>query len=435
MPKIIGTLFAKVLIKPKRTKSVRRKRGIKMKVKLLPLTRLFLFQCLLTMIVAMPFSNANAQGRGNGGHGGGGQHGGGHQGGGQPGPGPSYPSPTNPYGFELNAQVNAYLYSGQLLGLNQPLGLQQVLSSGRDLVAISVKAQATQYGSRLILLLNGRQIDTKPIGDYAQDTDFRVPNLQRQDQLAIQVQGGAFIASVSGQLSRGPIGPGPGGDPDRIRAVINQHISAPTTLPVRQIIHQATGINLVGLKVDKVIMKASSARGFAQAQLLINGQPVGMSQTIPVMESRLVFDLPNYNRNIIGQDLNTIQIQVNGRSVDVKMIALKLDDRNTGMDNVQINVNQRFQGDQRVALSQLLGYNPRVDVNAPIEAITITASGRGNIMVAGAGMGQGGISVMGPTTQSLQIMGYQTSAQDLKLRISGSLVIESIRIKFKSVYY
>lgn len=387
-----------------------------MKVNLLPQVRLFLIQCLMTMLVALPMANANAQHNGSFGISGLGQ---------QP----------------VTSQVNSYLQHGDQINLNRSLGLQQILRQGQDVLSISVQAQSTSYDSKLVLKLNGQRLQAQTISSYQGSTQFQVPKLQVGDQLVLKVRGGAYIQSVSAQVTspwgHGP-GPGPGhGQVQPIKARIHQQFYGPETLQVRKILKQHTGAQLKGMKIKKVIMKASSLRGRAQATLLINGQPVGYSQTLPTQSTRLVFSLPQYGTNVVGQDIRSIQIQLRGRNMTVKMVgvrAVQQGGHHGGMNSVQIQVGQRFHGSQRISLAQLVGYGQQINMQKEIEAITIVARGHGNIMVAGAGRGRGGISVQGPTTQSLNLMGAYVTGNQLKLRVSGNLVIQSIRIKFKSVY-
>ena len=383
-----------------------------MRINLLPQVRLFLFQCLMTMLIALPLT-AKAQ-----------YHGGGHHG-----------------GFGLNqpltSQVNSYLQQGDQINVNRSLGLNQVLQQGQDIVSLRVKAQSTQYNSKLVLLLNGQRLQAQPVSSYLSDSVFQVPKLRMGDRLILKVRGAAYIQSLSAQVSMGPIGPGPG-QVQPIKARINQQFYGPTTLKVRRLLKDFTGVQLQGMKIKKVIMKASSLRGRAQATLLINGQPVGYSQILPTQPTRLVFNLPAYGANVVGQDIRSIQIQLQGRNMNVKMVgvrAVQQGGHHGGMNSVQINVGQRFQGSQRVSLQQLVGYGQHINMNKEIEAITIVARGHGNIMMAGAGRGQGGISVQGPTTQSLNLMGQYVTGNQIKLRVSGNIVIQSIRIKFKSLYW
>jgi hypothetical protein len=267
----------------------KRKRGKQMKVSLLPLTRLFMFQTVLTMVLAIPFSNAHAQ-----------RH--------RPSPGPQpAPMPAPGYGTqEVKKQLNQYLYQGERINLIQSLGLHHELNSGKKLISVSVKAQSTQYNSSLKLIMDGQTIGHAQLTQQMGLKVFNIPAHTAPQKLKLAVVGGAYVKMAKASLSSYGPGPGPGPQPGngRLRAVLNQHISAQTILPVRRLIkEQNPGVQLRGKKLQKVILKASSRRGRAQAQLLINGMPVGYSQTIPVQESRLVFQLDNYGPNIMGQDV------------------------------------------------------------------------------------------------------------------------------------
>ncbi len=226
---------------------------------------------------------------------------------------------------------------------------------------------------------------------------------------------------------------------DILKANIHKVLQGYSTLSVKALVNQATTVPLQGLEVKKVILKASSRGGNAQATLLINGMRVGYSQTIPRQDSRLVFDLNSWSQNIIGYDLRTIQIEVHGNVV-AKMVGIKVKGALGGghgqggySQNVLVNVNQAFYGSQRVSLSQLTAYGPRIDPNQQIEAVTIVARGKGIIHLTGSGHRPASIQVSGQTTQSVRTLSFAT-VRDLMLRVTATgqkVMIEQIRIKFK----
>jgi hypothetical protein len=376
-----------------------------MKVQLLPLTRLFMIQCFLTMLVAMPFADANAQGRPG-------------QGPGRPGQGPVGPGMPAPRIIET--QVNKYIYERDQINVSQELRLAQ----GQKILGLIITAQGTSHRSMLGLFAGARLIEEKLLSAHSSQLVYHLPMQTNLNSLVLKVKGGAFISKIGAELDL-PVGPMPGQE-QIVRAQVNQQYHGQSILPVRQLIAQ-TGVQLMGQKVESVILRASSARGQARAQLLINGQAVGVAQIIPMQETRLVFNLPRFAQNIIGQDLRTIQIEVNG-NVFVNLVGLRLDQQGYNQ-TAQVQVNQRFMSNQRLSLAQVLGHQARIDMQRPIEAITVVAQGHGNIMLAGSGTAQGGIQVQGATTQSVAIHGF-ASAQDIMMRFSGNIVIESIRIKF-----
>lgn len=383
-----------------------------MKVKLLPQVRLFLFQCLMTMLIALPLG-AKAQYNGNYWNNG----------------GQNYFNNS-----PITTQINRYLGQGDQINVLRSLRLNQ----SEKLVSLSVTAQSNQYDSKLVLLLNGQRLSAQKVSPYTSQLLFNVPNLLQGDKLVLKVRGAAFIQSLSGTLSGNNW---PNQNPNApIKARIDQQFFGHANLKVRKILKDFTGTSLQGMKLKKVIMKASSVDGRAQATLLINGRPVGYSQNLPMQPTRIVFELPSWgqSQNIVGQDIRSIQVALNGRQMHVKMLGVKVQAHGPHqgqMNSVQLNVHRRFQGSERVTLSQLAGYNQQLDMNRQIEAITVVASGHGNIMLAGAGRGQGGIRVQGQTTQSINLMGQFVTAGDLRLRVSGNLMIQSIRVKFKRSHW
>ena len=285
-------------------------KGENMKTTLQSQTRLFLIQCLLTMVLAVSFTSAHAQ-RYGGGHGYGGSYGGSY------GNGHTQGQQVQ----QIKAQVNAYLSQGQEIGVTRLLKLKQKLRQGKKIVSINVKAQSTQYNSKLVLKINGQRVEAKIIGTYLSQTTFKLPKLFPQDVVSLKVKGGAFIKTVSAKVKQKHQG---GGQQSQlIKAQITHYSMGHATIKVKQAIKQQTGARLQGLKVDKIILKASSQRGRALAQLIINGQKVGYPQQIPMGQTRMVFKLPNYNQNVIGHDIRTIQIEVKGR-VQASMVGIKV---------------------------------------------------------------------------------------------------------------
>lgn len=239
-------------------------------------------------------------------------------------------------------------------------------------------------------------------------------------------------------------GPGPGDYHQRhmpveqlVEARINHHVSYRETLPLRQIIKSQTRTSLRGLKLEQVIIEGSPANYYssAQAQLIINGAPVGYPQTLKRgYAARLVFPLPRHRQNVFGQDLRSVQLLVTG-AAQIRMAGFVVDSlRGPGSGgynrSVQVLVNRSFYGSERVALQDLLRHAGRLNMNAPVEALTIVARGQGSVMATGAGSVLGSISVDGRSSrgQSIRVMSY-ASVRDIKLRINGNLTIQSIRIK------
>lgn len=297
LPIIIGILLELNLDIPIKNNDCSHK-GENMKTNLLPQTRLFLGQCLLTMILAVSFTDAQAQRRGPG-------HG---------GQAPQYPGAQQQI---LKAQVNTYLSQGQEIGLSRLLKLKQALKQGKKLVSLTVKAQSTQYNSKIVLKLNGQRLQAKSIGMYNSNTTFQLPRVATTDVLSIKVNGGAFIQSVQAVVTSKQTQ-----QAKTLKVKINHQSQGTAKINVKQKVKQQTGVKLQGLKVSQVILKATSSRGNAKATLLINGVAVGQAQTILKRQTNLVFSLSRYAQNIIGQDISSIQIKLKGK-VKASMVGVK----------------------------------------------------------------------------------------------------------------
>jgi hypothetical protein len=384
-----------------------------MKVLPLSLLRIFLTQVVLTLVLSLTIGEANAQ-----------RHGGGN-GAGRGGNGPHGPSQLgNPNGDFLS--LNKYMYNGEKINLSQSLNLQGVSS-------LVIQAQATGHRSKLEIKLNRQTIQTISLSQYSSPQTVMLPMMSMNQRLILEVSGSAFVENIQAIKNIGP-GPGPGGQ-DRLVALMHGQLTQSTTLQVRKLIAQQNGQGvLMGKNLDKVVLVASSARGRAQATLLINGMPVGYSQTIPTHKQRLVFNLQG-RRNIIGQKVKSVEIQIQGRAVTLNRVAtiFKQGGGHHGGGynrSVRVNVNQNFFGSQLVKLTQLIA-NPRINMNAPVKKLIIDVAGHGNVMINGAGMRLGSIIAgggYGSLGESVHVNGA-ASANDIMMRISGRVTIKSITVE------
>lgn len=383
-----------------------------MKVLPLSLLRIFLTQVVLTLILSLTISDAYAQRRGGG------------NGGGRGGNGPHVSNIPGNIGSSF-LSINKYMYDKEKIILSNQLDLQNVSE-------LLISAQSNSHNSKVVLRLNGQKLQEIQLSQYSNQQSIMLPMLQFRDKLVMVVRGSAFVDSVQAIKQYGP-GPGHGGQNERLVARLHSQFTQSTVLPVRKLIAEQNGRGvLIGKNLKKVVLVASSARGRAQATLLINGMPVGYSQTIPTMKTRLVFDL-NGRINVIGQDIKSIQIDIRGRAVTLFRVAtvLKNRDGNVGYHrSVTVNLHQSFYGSQRVSLAQILG-RPRIDMNAPVQKLIINTQGHGNIMVNAGAMRLGSIIAggrYGSMNETVHVNG-SASVNDIMMRVSGRLTIKSITVE------
>tara|TARA_B100001971_G_C18268046_1_gene596799 strand:+ start:249347 stop:250543 length:1197 start_codon:yes stop_codon:yes gene_type:complete len=394
--------------------AMQKKGEIAMRVLPLSLLRLFLLQCVMTLILTLTMQDAYAQrgGRGGGRGGNGGSNG---------------PVHTNPSSSFLS--VNQYMYDGDRLPLHNKMDLSMA-------DALEISAQSSSWNAALEIKLNRQTIQTVQLSSYMQAKKVLIPQLHMGDKLVLKVIGQVYIQSIEATKAYSP-GPG-NGQNDRLVALLHGQFTASTTLKVRKLIAEQNGRGVLqGKNVKKVVLVASSARGRAQAQLLINGQPVGWSQTIPTYKTRLVFEL-NGRRNVVGNQIQSIELKINGRAVTLNRIAVVTNNSQGGhhgggqhpRQSVGVQVNRSFLGSQNVSLQSLIGYQ-RVNMHAPVRKLIIDVAGHGNVMVNGAGMRLGSVSSLGriSTSETVHVNGAASIAQ-ISMRVAGRLTIKSITIQY-----
>lgn len=353
--------------------------------------------------------------------------------------------PPRPYpptvGTQSSAVANVHMYMDKRdqLDVIRELKIKRDLSMGKKVVSMSVVASSSEYQAKLVLKLNGQRVDAVKLSPYSATYQMQVPShLSAHDQLVLSPTGAAYVSTISAKLSQvsRPPRPQPPGQSQVLRAQLNQYVYGQETLPVKKLISESTGARLAGMKVQSVVLKASSTarHRLATAYLMVNNQPVGAPQNLQKgAGSRYVFDLPVYAQNIIGQDIKSLQVVVRG-DAHVQMLGLKTGESygTPSTIPVQAHVNRSFRGSEKVSLEELLYHAPGARTYAPIEAITVVAKGAGNIMLTKRAqvLGSMNFGSFGSKQQAVRLSG-NTKISDVELLVSGRITIESIRIKFK----
>ena len=401
-----------------------------MKVSLLPVMRNIMLPSAVALMVAAPFADANAE-RGRRGRDG--RRDGGRVERRTPPP-PAHAA--RPGAQVLSQQINQYLYQGQRLNLVRELRMRRELQSGKQVLTLQVSAQGTQHRSSLKLIMNGQTVGSVPLRPRLQNRSFSLPPHAHLNDLQLAVVGGAYVQSASAHLgytAPTPIPtPAPGNNRQRLKVDHFQNYTGQSIIPVRRVISDQYPGALMGKELKKVVLKASSRRGRARAQLLINGMPVGPEQVIPQVETRLQFRLDRFQRNVVGQDIRRIQIQLRGNVQTSKLIAVTMDSTPAYSNSVVVPVHRSFLGSQRVSISQLLGYRSDVDMYAQVESVSITSSGHGTISLQSRGYSQGSLRVIGAIgTSTIHVRDF-ASLSELELLVNGRIRIEELRVNLRN---
>lgn len=331
------------------------------------------------------------------------------------------------------ARINTYMDRRDKVDLIRALKLKRELRRGAKIVALRVEASSNQHNAKLKLKLNGQKIAAARVGAYSSTVHMSVhaAAIGPRDRLILTPNKDVFVSAVTAviQTSQNPLPPRGFG---LLKARVRRVVRGVELLPIRKLVSQATGQRLKGMKIEKVALKAKSTGrfGLAQAQLVVNGLSLGMPQTLPTVKQKLVFELPAYALNVIGHDIRTLRIKVTGNA-RVEMVGIKKAGGTRVPRSFQVQVGKVIRGSERMSLARLADRAPGADMHAPVEALTVVARGSGNIMVTNGRSMTGSMRVSrGGREKTIPLHGAGTLA-GIKLRASGNMVIESIRVKFQ----
>lgn len=216
-----------------------------------------------------------------------------------------------------------------------------------------------------------------------------------------------------------------------IKAKIQQQFRGFHILKVRKILKRRTGIQLQGKKLKKVILKASSARGYGTAQLLINGAPIGLPQIIPTHVEKLVFPVANlvYGPGVVGGDIGTVQIELQGK-IFVKVVAANVSSNINRQTIRHFAVHQTLRGQQHLSLAQLIGHRHGLQ-NKSVKSLSLTISsarGRGSVIVMAHGQILAHLSApQFSLTQQIQLP-LGTNPHSVKIRTRGLITISHLSL-------
>ncbi len=180
--------------------------------------------------------------------------------------------------------------------------------------------------------------------------------------LDLEMRGRFYVEKVVFNIVRvnTPPGPGPGhpGQPqiEVVRQQLNKTIQGEGGLNLFRTFN--LGVERQGQSLRKVTILARSARGNGQAQLHVNDQSSGISQSIGMNSTRLSWELSGQR---IGQQIQGLRLQIRGNVV-IEEVSIEIETRsapgpgpgNPGERRIEQVINQRLYDTSGVALSQLM---------------------------------------------------------------------------------
>ena len=452
MPTIIGKPIASGFFITVENKdcSKRRKKGENV-MKTTALSRILTSKMALAMILSSTMANTYAD-RGRDGHSGrGGDRG-------------SERDYERDYSYEsrggtstLSERLNRYLNQGERIDLLRELRLSDAFRRGQQLVSLTVDAQGTQHGSKLMLIMDGQTIGQAQLSSRMDAAVFRIPAFTSPRELKLAVVGGAYLAGARAEVSSPTSGSPSGGwsSPSQrvtLQANMDQWLEGRQVVPVDDLIRRSNpSVQFRGMSLNKIILIAEARdqrrhgghggygrRGghgryeLATAQLLINGRPVGYPQTITERETSLHFTLPDNRSNTLGEEITSVDLEITG-SVHARMVVAELESNIVAP--VIARLNKSFYGNERLTMAQLLRSVPGVNTQTAVESITLVTRGRGKVTISSSmGTVQGMVEVSGRARPaSIRVVDGSDLTQ-LALFIAGSVTIEEVRVNYQSRY-
>ncbi len=220
-------------------------------------------------------------------------------------------------------RVDSYMNHGDVINLERAFARK--LRAGQKIKSIKVVGTSNSRNAKVVLKKYGQKISAVVLSRYSSMNQLSVPSRTGLSGLKIIVKGAVHIQRIVAQVTQGHTG-GNNGNQQVIKAQINKMVYGYEKLPVKKLVKQQTGVRLQGKKVKAIVFKAAKTgyrNSYATAQVLINGRPVGPMKTIRSGMTKMSVALPSYQRNIIGQDINSIKLVISG-DVQVTMVGIKV---------------------------------------------------------------------------------------------------------------
>lgn len=226
----------------------------------------------------------------------------------------------------------------------------------------------------------------------------------------------------------------------RLTEQMNRTFRGQNTLHVKQLLH----INAQhrGMTLEKIVLVGSTAAGRGKATLLVNGYQVD-TQQVGKFEGRTVL-FPNPNENIMGREVNTIQLKLNGRFHVSKLIAVLSGSSNTGRPQQRVQVfsemiQQNYRGQSTLAVRKLLGlgqaHKGKKITKVIMKAESARGQGQAKLMINGMQVGMSQTVGKWIDTLKFDIPSYAQELGDeirtLQIQLNGNIYVQSLKAHVK----
>jgi hypothetical protein len=269
-------------------------------------------------------------------------------------------------------QVRQYFIGQSRLDLLQD-AYTRARIQGKEIKKIVIEASSEQGNGQARLLVNGQssaegaQTLPRPVTKVAYKLDSFANTVGRSLRtLELEMKGRIYVEKVIFHVveAQRPPGPGPGnpGQPqiEVVRQQLNETIQGEGGLNLGRVFNLT---ERQGQALARVTILARSARGQAQAQLLVNDQTSAQAQLIGMSSTRITFET---NGMRLGQQIQSLRLQVRGNAV-IEEVSLEFENRNVpGPGPIQERrieqvLNQRLYDTNGVAIRELMRLERRHD--------------------------------------------------------------------------
>lgn len=312
---------------------------------------------------------------------------------------------------------------------------------GMSVESITMVASSARGRAKAQLEINGlsQPADRQTVPTYSREMDFRLDPVrnvigQHIKSLKIQMRGNVYVESVEIVLSKN--GRGGAGRTEVFEHQTSDFINFGKTYKLRQTL--GVGPRHNGKKVQFVQITGSSPSGNAYAQLMIDGRPVGRVQYFSRFQNTLRFQMP-YNQDVLGDDINGVQIQVSGGGAHVTKLEMALQSRRGGGPGrnpqvIERNVDLHVTGQQSHSLQALIGRAGRGDRRVKtVEVIGRSRHGQGQVQLCQQRRwGQNDCQRAQTLDRSLTRHSFFSGddLNELELRTRGQIHIQKIVVTF-----
>lgn len=191
---------------------------------------------------------------------------------------------------------------------------------GRVIETLSIRMQGPGGRSQAALMEDGRvSAPGQRLADYLTDHYFQVQYPRPDARLALNLNGPVYIESVTATVRDTWGNPPPQSPTILVSGWVQQSFRGGALLNVGSYVDLS---GYQGMRVVRVTVRASSARGYGQADLVVNGRSQGTPQSIGTWTDDVGLEMLSLDR--LGYEIHDLGISLRGE-IAVESITVELE--------------------------------------------------------------------------------------------------------------